>query len=89
MASIDSTGYDTSAALLARCFEIARECLAGDPFRAVPELELEIDRLADDQEGRQRPSSEIGDGAAFGHLPAHMVADNALGLAGELAGALN
>jgi hypothetical protein len=72
----------TASSRLARCFEIARECLAGDPLREVPALETEIDQLAGEH-AQAEPGPAVSD--EFGHLPAYQVADNALGLAGELA----
>jgi hypothetical protein len=34
-------GAIARAELTVRCIEVARECLEGDPFRAVPQLEMQ------------------------------------------------
>jgi hypothetical protein len=70
-----------------RCFEIARECLAGDPLREVQALEMETDRIWVEQvEGRVFTQTMRDEANAAGYLPAYKVAANALGLAETLAG---
>jgi hypothetical protein len=69
----------------ARCFEIARECLAGDPLREVPTLEEETDRISFQYHGRELTQALIDEGRAADWLPAYLVATNALFLADDLA----
>lgn len=42
---IGATGSFQWSKVVERCIEIARECLHGDPFRRVPELEKESIRV--------------------------------------------
>jgi hypothetical protein len=66
----------------ARCMQIARECLEADPFRYVPHLELEIDRLALAMQGRELTAAAIREVDGM-NLPAYQVAVNALQLVDE------
>ena len=83
MTDDNSTPTPVLTAAAARLLEIVRECLAGDPFRTVPQLESETNRLAPQIAGEDAQDS--GEDEELGHLPAYLVADNALGLFAELA----
>jgi len=73
------------AGIVAQCISIARECLDGDPFRAVPQLELEAVRLFEFYDGGDADIA-LKDAERLVRkraepLPAYAVAASALGTA--------
>jgi hypothetical protein len=63
------------AAIVARCIEIARECLEGDPFREVPKLERASGEAFEQLDGGDPSDVRIKG------MPAYLVAANALATA--------
>jgi hypothetical protein len=63
------------AALIARCIEIARECLEGDPFREVPRIERVAGECFEQLDGGDPHDVRVRG------KPAYMVASSALNTA--------
>jgi hypothetical protein len=75
------------ASVVSRCIQVARECLEGDPFRAVPELQVKAAGLWAEYDGADPVASmdECRDSGRW--EPAHVVAEFALSTAGMARGA--
>jgi hypothetical protein len=78
------------AEIVARCIEVARQCLEGDPFREVPALDVEETRLFELYDGGDvdRESIEELVHSRREPRPAFAVAANALATAKMASGAL-